>query len=453
MYVRIVDAVQPPRLKWRGAVLEHFDGKTWRSVSEGAQRVTLKDGRAILASDDQRRLSGRRITYEVQVERGLGGVLFFVGRPEVVWIETSALLRTPGDSYRLEQAQAGRFRYGAISYLDPLLPEAPPGLECRRLPELDPRIAALAREVTSGLDSDEARAEALERYLRSNYKYTLELPPSEPQDALAEFLFVRRQGHCEYFASALAVMLRTVGIPSRLVTGFEGGSPNPVSGWYVVKASDAHSWVEAYLPDRGWITLDPTPAEPRRPPASRFAGLYAYLDAADLFWQNWVVNYDLSRQVTLAAKMQDSGRLIGERWWDRLRRAISNGWGTAIAAGRRYGGPLAGALLLVASLWVAVPKCRHWFHTRNRLRHLKRGEALRSDASLLYERMLRQLRQNGYSKPAWYTPDEFVRTLADPQLREGAARFTEIYQAVRFGGRVAEATSLPALLEELEKRS
>ena len=85
-------------------------------------------------------------------------------------------------------------------------------------------------------------------------------PPSEPADPLADFLFERRKGHCEYFASAMAVMLRTLGIPSRLVTGFQGGAYNPVSGWSVVRASDAHSWVEAWIDGRGWITFDPTPA-------------------------------------------------------------------------------------------------------------------------------------------------------------------------------------------------
>ena len=94
--------------------------------------------------------------------------------------------------------------------------------------------------------SDDAKARAIERHLRHDYGYTLELPPETVRDPLANFLFVRKKGHCEYFASAMAVMLRTLGIPSRVVTGFQSGVFNPLTGWQVVRASDAHSWVEAW---------------------------------------------------------------------------------------------------------------------------------------------------------------------------------------------------------------
>ena len=86
---------------------------------------------------------------------------------------------------------------------------------------------------------------------------------SEPvSDPLAYFLFVRRKGHCEYFASSMAVMLRTLGIPSRVATGFLSGVYNPMTGWQVIRASDAHSWVEAWIPGQGWTTFDPTPSDP-----------------------------------------------------------------------------------------------------------------------------------------------------------------------------------------------
>src|ERR1019366_5904852 len=107
-----------------------------------------------------------------------------------------------------------------------------------------------------------------ESYLRKNFSYTLELPKTDMRDPIANFLFRRKKGHCEYFASAMAVMLRTIGIPSRVTTGFAGGVYNPISGWYVVRASDAHSWVEAYLPRLGWTTFDPTPPDPNPPQLS-----------------------------------------------------------------------------------------------------------------------------------------------------------------------------------------
>jgi len=74
--------------------------------------------------------------------------------------------------------------------------------------------------------------------------------------ALANFLFTRRKGHCEYFASSMAVMLRTQGIPARVVNGFAGSTYNPVSDLYMIRASDAHSWVEAFIDGPGWMTFD-----------------------------------------------------------------------------------------------------------------------------------------------------------------------------------------------------
>ena len=129
-----------------------------------------------------------------------------------------------------------------------------------KLPPLDLRISQLAEQITASSPSNYEKALAIEQYLRTHFGYTLQLPRARPQDPLANFLFERKQGHCEYFASSMAVMLRTLGIPSRIVNGFRGGEFNDLTGQYVVRASNAHSWVEAYFPGFGWISFDPTPA-------------------------------------------------------------------------------------------------------------------------------------------------------------------------------------------------
>ena len=135
------------------------------------------------------------------------------------------------------------------------------------------------------------------------------------QDPLAHFLFERKAGHCEYFASAMAVMLRSLGIPSRVVTGFQSGIYNPLNGWQVIRASDAHSWVEAYLPRRGWATFDPTPPDPNAVQTGLGTKLAMYMDAAETFWQEWVLNYDLEHQLVLATRVQQSSSR-GTRWFD-----------------------------------------------------------------------------------------------------------------------------------------
>ena len=146
---------------------------------------------------------------------------------------------------------------------------------------IDRRIQRLAREMAAGYTSELARARAIERRLRSDYGYTLELPSREVADPLAYFLFTRKKGHCEYFASSMTVMLRSLGIPARLATGFQSGIYNPLTDFWVVRASDAHTWVEAWIPGYGWTTFDPTPPDPNPQALSLVTKLGLYLDAAE----------------------------------------------------------------------------------------------------------------------------------------------------------------------------
>ena len=113
----------------------------------------------------------------------------------------------------------------------------------------------MAKQITASVDNNYDKAAAIERYLRTNFGYTLQLPRTVPHDPVANFLFDRKQGHCEYFASSMAIMLRTLGIPSRVVNGFRTGEFNDLTSQYLVRASNAHSWVEAYFPGYGWISF------------------------------------------------------------------------------------------------------------------------------------------------------------------------------------------------------
>ena len=135
----------------------------------------------------------------------------------------------------------------------------------------------------------------------------------------------------------MAVMLRTLGIPARLVNGFQSGVWNPLTEMFVVRASDAHSWVEAWLPGRGWTTFDPTPPDPDRGLPSLWSKLALYMDAAETFWQEWVLGYDPNQQAKLADSMQRSGRLFGLRWFDELREKREAWTRGAEVAVRRYG--------------------------------------------------------------------------------------------------------------------
>jgi hypothetical protein len=459
MHVRIINADKPLQLKWRGAVLVNFDGKRWFTNLDGDQALLVQRGRRILAEDAQRRREGRRITYEIQLKAMPSGTLFFAGIPEVLWINSRVVMRTSASAYRLSDGSGEALRYGALSFLgdgettndgapDPL--RADQRKAYLQLPSLDPRIDKLARDVTVGLTSDEARALAIQNYLRENYAYTIELPSGEVSDPLAYFLFERRKGHCEYYASAMTVMLRTLGIPTRMVTGFQGGVFNPISKWYVIRASDAHAWVEAWLPGSGWETFDPTP--PARSPqqTSFWAKLDLYLDAADMFWQDWVVNYDFERQRALTTRMGSSGRIFGARWLDRFRLAAFD-WKSHLAGGlREYGTALLVLLIALIAVWLFGPRAWGWWQIQQRVQRVERGEPHASDATLLYTRMLDLLKKRGFEKPSWLTPAEFARLLPPSDTAILVDSITRAYNEARYSGNALAASRIMILLEQLK---
>jgi hypothetical protein len=170
----------------------------------------------------------------------------------------------------------------------------------------------------------------------------------------------------------------------------------------------------------------------------------------DVFWQDWVLNYNLERQLQLATRVGDSGRHIGLNWTDGPRFWSGHNWSGVRDFAGRYGFLLlgVGALALLGKFlgrdgW-------QWWNTRRRLLKVQRGEGQASDATLLYERMLRVLRRRGIEKPAWLTPCEFARVLQEPELALLVDDFTGAYNELRFGGNSEAAGRIFVLLERLE---
>ena len=456
MHVRVSEPRAAANAKWRGAALAEFDGRQWRNPPGTGQMLRIEDGRIVLSHQIER--PGVQFFYRIDLNAVDTDTLFFAGTPEVLEVRHSMLVRTPEDNFRLGHVPTQALRYQVYAFAeDPAEAalrqdaEAPAPAERRRylqLPALDPRIAGLARGWSAGERSDAGRARAIETRLRRDYGYTLELPPAATRDPLAHFLFERRKGHCEYFASAMAVMLRSMDIPARLVTGFQSGVWNPLTELYVIRASDAHSWVEAWLPGRGWTTFDPTPPDPNQT-FSLWAKFALYVDAADTFWKEWVLGYDPGQQSILADSLQQSGRSFSLRWFDRLREVPARWRAAAAGATRRYGRTGVMFVLAVgAALWLA-PRVAERIRIRLRVARARQGQASTADATLLYLRLLDLLRRRGYQKPSWYTPQEFAATLP-AELRALVFDFTQAYNAVRFGADPHAAPRLTMLLDRLE---
>ena len=463
MHIEIENDVRgADEVKWRGVALAVFDGKTWSNSFGQTQLHPSPDGIYRLGQarvqPGSRASSPRYLRYRVLMEP-LGTNVFFLAERPLNLTGNYRLLSADsgGAVYNLDVDHAIA-RYDAESELpasDPG-PAAGSGLqdagEYLKLPPLDIRIAQLSRQIVESSESDSERALALEQYLRSHFAYTLQLPRIAPHDPLVNFLFERKQGHCEYFATSMAVMLRTIGIPSRLVTGFRGGEFNDLTGQYVIRASQAHSWVEAFIPGKGWVSFDPTPAG-IVPVRTGWSRVQLYVDAAASFWREWIINYDSSHQRTLSQNAVSNTRRVlddARHWAASQYRALLQ---SARRAHRNIStfpvGWLAGALGLAATLMVL-------FNLRSLLvalrshrlrRHPTRAPS--QSAALWYNKMVARMARLGWRKSPSQTPSDFVAAIREPALQMRVATFTRAYESARFGGSSEDAQSLPRLFAEI----
>jgi hypothetical protein len=329
---------------------------------------------------------------------------------------------------------------------------APAGMEkyLELQPPPDGRIPKLAEEITTKAPSNYDKAVALEQYLSTHFGYTLELPHSPSKDPVANFLFERKKGHCEYFASSMAVMLRSLHIPSRIITGFRGGEFNDLTGQYIVRASDAHSWVEAYFPGSGWISFDPTPAG--NAPAG-WSRMQLYIDAAASFWREWIINYDVGHQRTLGRDAATNSRHFfddARRWIRRQHRALLNAARRAQEHFGNFPARWLGGLVAFSAGLILLLNLRRLIRglRAHRLRaHPER--APRESAALWYDRMVGRLARLGWRKSPSQTPLDFVAAIQETSLQKKVARFTQAYESARFGKSLDDAQSLPELFNDI----
>ena len=486
MHIQVQYGKLPKDPKWRGITLAAFDGRRWSSTAEGAILRQLNNVPLDLThisnfsfySDARLAPQLQTLSYRVVMEP-VGLNLFFLAPvPLKVNGDYRALeIRSDGSVYNArpgensassgdgESAQpVGVYTAEADTrnpeqYVrDSNSTDYPPRVATLylQMPKLDPRIGQLARQVTTSANSNYKRAKAIENYLQTNFGYTLELPGTHEPDPLARFLFERKKGHCEYFASSMTIMLRTLGIPARVVNGFRGGEYNDLTSSYIVREKDAHSWVEAYFPEYGWITFDPTPAGSGDGPATSWSRMALYMDAASQIWREWIVNYDFSHQLKLRTELstqtgnaQSSFRL----WlWQRYLRIVKliGDWQRRL----EKLSPLQMTIsCILLGLLLALPFAPMTWRKFQRTRTLRNPQrAPRTSASFWYMRMLKMMARRGVSKAPSQTPEEFASSIPDPITRHGVELFTEHYERARFAESVEDAQLLPELYEEIAGR-
>lgn len=462
-------------LHWRGVALANFDGRSWSNPHQPFVLQRGMDGSFIVppfgqgvqqASTTQlRRIASRSdhvIHYRVLMEP-IGTNVFFLapwarrvnGGYRALEIDSSGAVtdldsQRPVSTYEADSD----ISIPATAALETASDSIPPFVEADlQLPHLDPRIPQLAQQITASASNNYDRATALEKYLKTHYGYTLQLPRTFVVDPLANFLFERKQGHCEYFASAMAVMLRALHIPARVVNGFRGAEFNDVTGNYVIRAKDAHAWVEAYFPGYGWVTFDPTPGGAVNSPQG-WGRAALYLDAAASFWREWVVSYDSSHQYILSHSVITGTRGFSERahMWARLRYARLLNWARRGQQGLDHSPQrwLVGSIAIAVLLFVLanVSRIAHAIRSRNLRAHPERSPD--ATAAMWYGRMTQSLARRGMQKSKTQTPQEFVHNIEDERLRKQVKRFTQAYESARFGNSSEDALQLGELYEEVE---
>src|SRR5882724_1379699 len=463
------------RLRWRGIALAKFDGRRWITAEKGGETIAPgDDGWMVVDSLPREVTPGRFVEYTVLLEPVATDAIFVPGKPMRLRGNFTGEVGNsagPRRSYLLRDSTGSIFnpfhnyssiRYSGISRLPAVNAAAlratgqdyPADVVAKylQLPKLDPRIAAFAREITAQASTAYDKSIAIETYLRTRFTYTLNLQGRPEDDPLPHFLFETKAGHCEYFASSMAVMLRTLGIPSRDVNGFLPGEFNDLGGDYIVRASDAHSWVEVFFPGRGWIVFDPTPPAPAsaRGVFSRFNN---YLDWMELTWNEWVINYDFAHQVALGQNLQRGSRswndaIRGEL--ERLRRR-----GLRVVQRWQFRHEWLGFLIPV-TLVVFLMSLRFGWLERA-IRSLRLALRMRTGsaaaqiqfASVLYGDLLRLLQRHGFRRGETQTPLEFAAAVNEPAVAPAVREFTQLYAHARFGGANIDAPRLRALLAQI----
>ena len=449
MRVHFPESVKDPEmvanLRWRGLAFDRFDGRIWEAGPRrrGIVRRDLSGAFRVF----EPRGTGPIVRQEIFLDP-IGADAVFVA-PQALRIEMRVgslviddmgSITTPASSARLQYTVDSELEVTPPRGLrDAAWPVETQPLGAARylqLPPLPERIPALAREVTAGSRSPYEAALKLNHYLQTQFTYTLVLKQQTTLGPLEEFLFVRRSGNCEYFAAAMAVMLRSVGIPARVVAGFQRGEWNPYGAYFMVRMKDAHSWVEAFLNGPGWVTFDPSPRAAAEEALGARSAAALYLDALRMRWYRYVVNWSLHDQVSVVSSVHRGtsewrGSLLG--WRDSLR-AVPRGWVAAI----------------VVSVFVAA-----WM-----LRRHAPGAARRAAAAAVprfYMQALRALARRGFRRGATETAREFSQRVegAAPAFASAVARLTAAYERCRFGESALssdEAAALEAAVASLRRR-
>lgn len=438
---------------WRGLTMDSYDGRAWADTGRTPSPVARRPLYRFATKNDS---PGEELTIEIIPDADVNALfttgdvktLQFVPRGNSGSSEGVKLLIDDVGDLSYGPAQQTEFRYTLRTVLNTtrrlrgLGTSYPQETErFRKLPkDLDPRIVGLAKRLTDGKDPADA-VQAVENYL-GTFDYSLEQKP-KGSDPLSSFLFEVHSGHCEYFATAMAVLLRVAGLPTRMVTGFYGGQWISNGGYYAIRQGDAHAWVEIYFPGQGWVTFDATPSAGREARVNKFlATVTLWVDGLRTQWRNNVVEFDLASQIRGLQNLRSIASAVSDRFSGKSKGAVHGDLTTVFVVM---------LVVVVGGLLIGVTQYRLRRRHRPTLQ-LSRTEGQVRARGLMRD-LSRRLARRGIVRRASQTPRELVtetRSKAVPEV-DLVEKVVDRYEAARYGRAPLDAAELAELKRQVRK--
>ena len=437
----------------RGVTFDGYDGKSW--TNRLTHRRVLREqspGTFTLRQSQSRTPTslGPALRQTILLEPLDTPVLFAAPYAETISGQFLTIQSDPTGALYLPFPSSSRIEYSVLSRANLVLPadlqpqsvSYPESVVKHFLqaPVQSGRIAALAREITHTKHTSYEKAAAIEYYLSHNFRYSLDVPLTDQEHPLEEFLFARKTGYCEHYATAMAIMLRTIGIPTRLVTGFLATEWNEYGNYYVVRQQDAHAWVEIHLPRSGWVMMDPTPvvSENAGSVAPGWQAFSKMMDNLRLRWNRFFVQYSAADQLAVVRELKVSTASVRNHAWDSLTTFL-NPLATSLGRVTRYLAEgnvrLLGAFLGLTLIGVGAIVWLAWKRPWKKI-FRSRVEAREEQAiTHLYKKMIHYLEQRGIAKPTATPPLEFIRIIHTEWhgASSAVATITNLYCRARFG--------------------
>jgi len=438
------------RVYLRGVAFDRYTGQSWRSTNRRRRSLGLvADGTFAVHSSGSRAPANpsEPLRQDILLEALDTSVLFAAPFADLIIGEFPGVQVDSMNGFHLPFPVSSRIRYSVISRDHHIQTDEQMGLDPEysksvrdrylQLPDLSGQVSELARRVTVDAPTPYEKSLAIQQHLTNGYRYSLDTGNAVSERPIEDFLFTRKTGYCEHYATAMVLMLRTVGIPARLVTGFLATEWNDFGQYYTVRQRDAHAWVEVYYPNSGWVTMDPTPSSSPSPMPSGWDLLQRISESFRLQWDRLFIRYSARDQMAVVYSLRESSgsaRDLVSGWIVALKTSTAQTI-RQLSAYVQEATPLALGLLImipgvgIALLFIVIK--RAWWDKRPSNRPMVRQQ---HQIAQLYRSMLDVIAKQGIVKQPGSTPIEFLHLVRAEWSEAGSivATFTELYYRGRF---------------------